>query len=143
MTAKKQAIAAAIDKLCAHWPACFSATKRRPLAIGIHTGIIAAGVLDPAMCSLALRAYTASKGYLSASTVPDAVRIGLDGEPSGIVSEAEAAVASKRLVAVLAKQRRRREAREAEAKAARPVVVMEAPREPGRKPLLRLKRKAA
>jgi ProP effector len=133
----------AYAKLAERWPDCFDLKRPKPLAIGIHTAIIESGVLDAATCSIVLRCYVSGKRYLCACTAPDAMRIDLDGQPVAPVSERDANSSRKSLAALLVRQRNKRLAREAEAKAAQPVVVAEAPREPGRKPLLTLRRKAA
>jgi hypothetical protein len=73
--------------------------RRRPLKIGIHADIAAAldGAITPSELGVALRFYTDNEGYLRALRgVP---RIGLDGEPAGVVTESEAQHAKALLIA--------------------------------------------
>lgn len=103
--------------------------RRRPLKIGIHAELVAAGV-EPNLINAALRLYCASYGYRRAM-LTGAARLGLDGEPAGVVTLEEAASAEelqKRKVKWLAhkevmRQRaeeKERERQEAEAAVARP-----------------------
>jgi sRNA-binding protein len=82
-------IAAVLELLAETWPAAFSIyeARRRPLKIGIRDEILAAldGAVTPAELGLALRCYVSNRVYRS-RLVADAVRIGLDGEPTGIVT---------------------------------------------------------
>ena len=91
--ARDQNVAAVLELLVETWPKCFSIyeARRRPLKIGIHNDIVAAldGAVTSAELSRALGAYTANAVYRSRLRA-GAVRIGLDGEPAGEVSEDEA-----------------------------------------------------
>ena len=82
------------------WPHCFAVfeDRRRPLKVGIHHDILAAGkgAIAAAELALALRRYCANPHYLRACT-EGAARIGLDGEPAGSVTADEAAHAAERL----------------------------------------------
>jgi ProP effector len=83
-----------LELLAERWPSAFSIyeARRRPLKIGIHLDILAAldGAVTPGDLGCALRVYVGNRVYRS-RLVAGAARIGLDGEPAGIVSEAEAA----------------------------------------------------
>jgi hypothetical protein len=82
-------IQAVLELLAETWPAAFSIyeDRRRPLKIGIHTEILAG--LDGAITAIALRialgCYVANPVYRS-RLVAGTVRIGLDGEPAGVVT---------------------------------------------------------
>jgi ProP effector len=75
------------------FPAAFarlSARKRRPLKIGIRDDIIAAvPEIDAAEIGRAVRLYTGGRAYVE-HCVAGAQRIGLGGEPAGIVTADEA-----------------------------------------------------
>jgi sRNA-binding protein len=87
---------AAVSLLTERFPAIFARTgERRPLKIGIAVDLLAHG-LDRQMVHDGLRSYCGSYRYL-AGLQDGAVRIGLDGEPTGVVSSDEAAVAQQRL----------------------------------------------
>jgi ProP effector len=81
-------IQAVLELLAETWPAVFSIyeDRRYPLKIGIRDEILAAldGAITAPELSLALRCYVANKVYRSRLTA-GAVRIGLDGQPAGIV----------------------------------------------------------
>jgi ProP effector len=80
------------------WPLAFSVyeQRRRPLALRIDQQITAAlgDTIAPEDLTGALRHYVGNLWYLR-SCVAGAVRVGLDGEPAGVVSEKEAAYAAK------------------------------------------------
>jgi sRNA-binding protein len=82
----------------ARWPLAFSVhqMRRRPLKIGIHLDILAelGDAVPPAELALALRCYVANRVYRS-RLVAGAVRIGLDGEPAGVVTAREAEYAAR------------------------------------------------
>jgi ProP effector len=86
-------VTAILELLVARWPRAFSIyeARRRPLKIGVHLDILAAldGAVTPDDLERASRVYTANKVY-RARCVAGAVRIGLDGEPAGVVTETEA-----------------------------------------------------
>jgi ProP effector len=69
--------------------------RRRPLKVGIGHDLTAA-LGDRKLISAALRKYVSNKGYLKA-IVEGAPRIDLDGEPVGVVSEADAKNARARI----------------------------------------------
>jgi sRNA-binding protein len=81
-----------IADFAARWPYCFSVyeKRRRPLAIGIHEQIISAldGVASRREIKLALAFYTRNLKYLAALKAGVA-RIGLDGQPTGVVTAKE------------------------------------------------------
>jgi sRNA-binding protein len=105
---------AALWLLVGRYPACFFMleTKRLPLAIGIRDQIIATGAIEPDQLNLALQFYCRSEGYLRA-LARGGVRIGLEGEPVGVVSPEQAASAAKGLANRLLRKKARK-AREAE-----------------------------
>ena len=90
------------------FPACFAVLerRRRPLKIGIHVDILAAAGVVPAELGWALRRYTQSDGYL-AKFKAGAVRIDLDGNAVGAVTEDEV----KSAAAILAERKARAKAR--------------------------------
>jgi ProP effector len=108
--ARDAAVDAAIRLLAETWPACFSVyeRRRRPLALGIHHGILAAldGAVTPQELRRALRFYVGNTYYLR-MMIAGAARIDLDGCPAGTVSAEEAATAAARLAT---HKRRRRQA---------------------------------
>ena len=85
---------AAITMLTIRWPLAFwvPETRRKPLKIGIHYDIMAAGGFEEPKLRAALRAYTATIAYRR-SLVAGAERIGLDGGVAGWVTAEQAAVA--------------------------------------------------
>jgi sRNA-binding protein len=88
-------------------------TRRQPLAIGIRDQIIATGAIEPDQLNLALQFYCRSDSYLRAMARGGA-RIGLAGEPVGVVTPEQAASAAKGL----ANRMLRKKARKAEARPA-------------------------
>ncbi|RUW71159.1 ProQ/FinO family protein [Mesorhizobium sp. M2A.F.Ca.ET.067.02.1.1] len=85
--------------LSAKWPAAFNPKAPRPLRIGIHHDIrVLDGELSDDELRRALRAYTSMPRYLARLNA-GAVRVDLDGEPAGEVSDAEAASAKALLCA--------------------------------------------
>lgn len=110
---------ATIELLAEQFPQCFVMfeKRRRPLKLGIHTDVLAASDITPAVLSAALKAYVGNAAYLQACT-EGAPRIGLDGNIAGSVSAEEAANAKRRLEQQLARRKRYRDAAaEARAKA--------------------------
>jgi len=102
---------AAVDLLAELFPKTFSRfeQRRRPLKVGIRTDILATldGVIMPNELAHALSCYCANVHYLDACR-PGAARIGLDGEPAGIVTVEEAAHAFDKYTGLLARRARRR-----------------------------------
>ncbi|TIU44224.1 MAG: prop expression regulator, partial [Mesorhizobium sp.] len=85
--------------LSAKWPAAFNPKAPMPLRIGIHHDIrVLDGELSDDELRRALRAYTSMPRYLARLNA-GAVRVDLDGEPAGEVSDAEAASAKALLCA--------------------------------------------
>jgi len=81
-----------IRKLAALFPKCFfeHSSDRLPLKVGIGHELEALELqIDPQELSYALGWYTGSTGYLRAMKV-GAARVGLNGTPTGVVSEADA-----------------------------------------------------
>jgi len=101
----------AIDLLAELFPKTFSRfeQRRRPLKVGIRADLLAAldGAITPVELAHALTCYTANLWYLD-SLRAGAVRVGLDGEPAGIVTPEEAAQATETYARLLARRARRR-----------------------------------
>ncbi len=70
------------------FPACFDWQQPRPVKVGIHRDLIAAGH-DRQAVRRAMAAYTHTRRYQKALRA-GAVRIDLLGQPAGVVTEAEA-----------------------------------------------------
>lgn len=89
-------VAAVLQLLAERWPQVFSIHefRRRPLKIGIHVEILAAldGAVTPAELCMALRCYCANAVYRKRLKA-GAARIGLDGEPAGVITAEEEAYA--------------------------------------------------
>jgi ProQ/FINO family len=87
--------------LAERFPKCFrerkAAMPKRPLQIGIGLSVLAA-VPELSLCDVenALENYTNSSEYLR-NLIEGTARIGLDGEPAGVVAADEAQYAQKRL----------------------------------------------
>src|SRR4030088_1693362 len=110
------------NQLPERFPAVFTQTGRRPLKIGIHGELLALG-FDRKLVVVALRSYCGSSGYLSALR-DGAARIGLDGQPTGVVTAEEEKIAAAQLTGKLARAKKRRLAAAAEgAKPALEVTV--------------------
>ena len=109
--ARKQ-IDAAIELLCARFPACFVMLqyRRRPLKVGINADLVAAlgEEVDRRLLGAALRDYTRNLHYRLAQK-PGVARINLDGKPVGEVSEADAAHAAADVAAYRAAAIRKRQ----------------------------------
>jgi sRNA-binding protein len=71
------------------FPATFFIHKPKPLKIGMHTDLLALGVLDEKGVRAFLGAYCKLGRYLAA-LVPGAQRVDLDGNPTGEVTPEEA-----------------------------------------------------
>lgn len=69
------------------YPACFDWKKPRPLKLGIHRDLIAAGY-EPKRVRRALGAYCSRPSYQKAMR-PGATRLDLSGQPAGVVTETE------------------------------------------------------
>jgi ProP effector len=97
---RDEAVDAVILLLAEKWPACFFVyeQRRRPLKLGIHRDILAVleGIVTVQELRSALRCYVGNPWYLHAAMTPGAVRIDLDGNPSGAVSAEEADAAAAR-----------------------------------------------
>jgi ProP effector len=75
---------AAVAHLREHFPAIFTPASCRPIKIGIHNELVALG-FDREMVGVGLRSYCGSSAYVSALR-EGAARIGLDGQPAGVVN---------------------------------------------------------
>jgi hypothetical protein len=89
---------AALEFLTERFPKCFDLNNPRPLKIGIAFDIVAAAPPEISWLAitLALDSLTKSQSYL-ARVVAGEPRIGLDGEPAGVVTPNDEAYAMKRL----------------------------------------------
>jgi sRNA-binding protein len=94
----RASVNAVIELLAETFPDCFHVyeQRRRPLKIGIHDEILAAlgGAVTPGELGAALRIYTSNRVYLRRLTA-GTERIGLDGQPAGIVAADEVRPAPK------------------------------------------------
>jgi sRNA-binding protein len=105
--ANKQATARAVITLLSElYPKTFFVhqARRRPIKVNIHIDIIATvnGAIRPHELVLALRAYTSNSVYLSHMRT-GVTRIGLNGEPAGIVTAEAAKAAVEKLATRLLK----------------------------------------
>jgi ProP effector len=100
---------AALGRLVEKFPNCFFFYEhaRRPLKVGLHDDLTAAGC-PSADLKIALRRYTNSFGYLR-SLKTGAARLDLTGAPAGEVTAEQAAVAAQKLADQKLKLRRRQE----------------------------------
>ena len=109
-------------KLRSEWPALFAPNKPPPLAIGIdqaiiqHLGLDATGVLD---LRVLLGQHVARYPYQRALSREGAVRLDLDGNPVGAVTEEQRERALKAVTKVRAGHVAERKEREKAAKAAK------------------------
>ena len=91
-----------IDRLCAAFPDCFDRSSPKPLKIGLGGEVLALAERHPALADLtrtrirrAIKYYTGAPGYQKA-LVKGGPRYGLDGQPSGMVTPEQQAVAATR-----------------------------------------------
>jgi ProP effector len=88
----RASVNAVIELLAETFPNCFHVYEQRrwPLKIGINNEILAAldGAVTPGELGAALRIYTSNRVYLRRLTV-GTVRLGLDGQPAGLVEADE------------------------------------------------------
>jgi len=106
-----------LTALAAAFPNAFSLHegRRRPLKIGIHHDLLVLGGAERSReLSAALRSYTLNRAYLRAMR-PGAVRVDLDGNPAGRVTNEDAARARETLAAIEAKRQAREAAKKASA----------------------------
>ena len=86
-----------IELLCQRFPSCFAQfeRRRRPLKVGIIDDLLGAlgAQVERKQLSAALRLYVGNLHYRAAQTA-GAMRIDLNGNPAGTVSEADAASAA-------------------------------------------------
>ena len=109
------------------FPAAFSeAGERRPLKVGIANDLLARGI-SRQIVARGLHSYCNAYRYLVALQ-DGAVRIGLDGEPAGVVTADEAVNAQQRLAKKAAKPEKPKTA--AKAPAPKPTPKTEAATEP-------------
>lgn len=88
-------------ELANRFPLCFlpkGSTNKKPLKIGIHRDVIVACPdLDPRHIKLGIKDYVCGWTYTD-NVIEGAVRIGLGGEPAGVVTARHAAHAAVRSV---------------------------------------------
>ncbi len=84
------------------YPACFDGENPRPLKLGIHRDLMAAG-FEKAAVKRALARYCNRPRYRKALRA-GAVRIDLQGQPAGVVTSAEAETARADLIAWTARK---------------------------------------
>ena len=108
---------AAVQLLMDAYPEVFSRDKVRPLKIGIQEDLVADDKVSRTKIKRALASYVRSPQYLR-SFKEGAERIGLDGQPAGIVTTEEAEHAKGKLQAMQDARRERikEQAREAKKK---------------------------
>lgn len=110
---------AAVQMLMDTYPLTFSRENVKPLKIGIQEDLIADEKLARNRIKRALASYVRGIQYLKSMQV-GADRVGLDGQPAGQVTEAEAEHAQAKLKQIQAqRQEARKAARQAERKAER------------------------
>jgi ProP effector len=108
---------AAVQLLMDAYPDVFSRDKVRPLKIGIQEDLVADDKVSRTKIKRALASYVRSPQYLR-SFQEGAERIGLDGQPAGVVTAEEAEHAKGKLQAMQDARRERikEQAREAKQK---------------------------
>lgn len=84
------------------YPACFDGENPRPLKLGIHRDLMAAG-FEKAAVKRTLAHYCNRPRYRKALRA-GAIRIDLQGQPAGVVTAAEAETAQADLAAWTARQ---------------------------------------
>ena len=84
------------------YPACFDGENPRPLKLGIHRDLMAAG-FEKAAVKRTLARYCNRPRYRKALRA-GAIRIDLQGQPAGVVTAAEAETARADLAAWTARQ---------------------------------------
>jgi hypothetical protein len=95
----RTAALALLATLCERFPATFKhdGEPPQPLAVGISAHLITALALDPTTVHNALRLYTRRRSYQQALAQPGALRVGLDGLPTGpVAAEHQAAAQTTR-----------------------------------------------
>jgi sRNA-binding protein len=97
-----------IAALAERWPRCFS--QKRPIKIGIHADIVAAGGFTADEVAHALRYYVGKPSYLEAMA-KGGDRIDLDGNIAGQVTEAQTRHAVELYAARQARSERHRTAK--------------------------------
>jgi sRNA-binding protein len=114
---------AGIALLAERWPLCFHIhpRDRKPLKLGIHTDILAAGVLSEKDLAAAMRWYVGALPYRR-KCVEGAARIGLDGEPTGTVSAEHAAEQKRTVKTIVAALAAKPKAKRDTEKAAQPAA---------------------
>jgi len=77
-----------VDLLSLRWPAIFDNYHPRPLKVGIHLDLVNAGI-PLVVARKAMRAYVTRPNYKK-TVLAGAVRIDLEGQPAGVVTEQQA-----------------------------------------------------
>jgi ProP effector len=111
--ARTERINALVMKLRRLSPTLFAGSLPVPMALGIDTVIVAALNLDGGgQADLRFVLHRHVNGYLYQRALRDAaVRLDLDGQPAGEVTEEQRAMAAKRIAKVQARHIRERQAR--------------------------------
>ena len=101
---------ATITMLAIRWPLAFWVleTRRRPLKVGIHLDVMAAGGFEEAAPRDALRAYTINAAYRR-NLIAKAERVALDSSVAGWVTPEQAAIAREQNDAFFRRVRQRQE----------------------------------
>ena len=94
--------ASVLPLLADAYPACFDGENPRPLKLGIHRDLMAAG-FEKAAVKRALARYCNRPRYRKALCV-GAIRVDLQGQPAGVVTAAEAETARADLIAWTARK---------------------------------------
>jgi sRNA-binding protein len=144
MTKNQSIISTTIVLLAQKFPAAIQVfeRRRRPLAIGVFEVICAAlPDVDSKAIKIALRSYCMNICYLRACTKHDAVRINLDGEPVGPVSQDDVAHAFAAIAGIAAKRAKTAAASAAHASAGSTSVQVAKKTQPHPRPRLRSRRR--
>jgi ProP effector len=96
----KNDVDATISELVVAFPAAFThdPERVRPLKLGVKDDLYVRSAISRRRITAALRSYCNTTSYLTA-TKQGAVRVNLDGQPTGIVTEAQAKHAMEALSA--------------------------------------------
>ena len=92
-----------VELLKAYFPACFKETKHiQPLKIGIkhdlvkHLSTLSEVTIADKACMVKSLAYYVNSSVYHKNIIPGAIRVDLDGNPAGTVTEEEAAYSTER-----------------------------------------------
>ena len=109
--------------LCAKFPKTFFVyeRRRRPLKVGIHRDIeaVLGAEVDQQILGWTIGAYVFNVGYLSSLRV-GAERLDLDGNPAGVITEADARFAQRGIKIIKDREQKRAETKREEPPPPRP-----------------------